>query len=271
MKTEAGASEQIIPPHSSALYDLLYYINTPVGICTAAAATASFYINGIPANIPCILFIFCSTAFVYNLERLKPTAADKINSPERFYWIEENKGTVIKINISLLAACLYLLFANFSRPVIGSAFALLFLSLCYNSRIKKLPAMKNIMVASIWTITVAIFPIIWEQTSLRALNIQYSLICFGCAFINTIIFDIRDFSGDKQYGVKSIPVLIGKQNSRLLCFIVGLSTALISIYSELTILALIPALYAALIVLNESRLKYLLADLILALPLLILL
>ena len=89
--------------------------------------------------------------------------------------------------------------------------------------------MKNIMVATIWAITVSILPIIWVSESIPEFNADYALICFGCAFINTIIFDMRDSVGDKEAGIKGIPVMLKPKLCYLVCLFTGIAITIISI------------------------------------------
>ena len=271
MKIKAEVSERIQTTHSSALLDLFSYTNIPVGLCTTSAAAAAFHINEREINLSCLIFIFFSTIFIYNLERLKPSPADKSNSPERSSWIRDNKNTLTNINLVLIIACLYLLFSSYSAALLTTAATLLGLSLCYSGKLKNIPAMKNIMVASIWTVTVSIFPIIWISESIPKFNTNYAFICFGCAFINTIMFDMRDVTGDKESGIKSIPVILKPKPCYLICLITGIAVTILSINTSMAILCMIPLFYAILLIKEESRLKYLLADLILALPLLLIL
>lgn len=270
MKTKAEVAETPNSTHYSALCDLFYYTNLQVGICTSSAAAAAYYINNVKQNLSCLCFIFCSTIFIYNLERLNPSSADKLNCPKRNSWINDNKNLLVNTNILLISICIYLLIISFSLTLLITSCFLLLASLCYNSKLKKIPAMKNIMVSTIWAVTVSILPLIWANESLHKINISYTLICLGCAFINTIIFDMRDFTGDLESGVKSIPVILSKGLCYVLCLLIGLSIALLSIYNDMAILVLIPTVFAVLIKVDESRLKYLLADIILATPLLIL-
>lgn len=268
MKIKAEVSENVNSTHSSALYDLFYFSNITVGLCTSSAAAAAYHINNKELNLACLCFIFCSTIYIYNLERLKPSQADKLNSPERFFWVYTNKSTLKNANTILLLVSFSLLISCFSIYLFLSAIILLVLSLSYNCKLKKIPAMKNLMVAGIWTFTVSIFPIIWINGNLSSFNCNYSLICFGCALINTIIFDIRDFSGDLKFGIKSIPVIFSIKLSYLLCYLIGVIISIFSVYNDMAILILIPAAYGFLVISEESKLKYLLADIVLALTLL---
>ena len=274
MKSKAEVSEPVNTTHSSALsfsglVDLFYFSNITVGLCTAAAAAAAFYIHGLTVNLSALLFIFCSTIFIYNLERLHSSPADNLNFPERSFWICQNKSFLTKVNLILISVCFYLLITHFSTVLLSTAFALLISCLCYNSKLRNIPAMKNIMVAVIWAATASIFPLLWIKGLQFNINVNFTLICFGCALMNTILFDLRDAKGDKLYGIKSIPVIFSKKLCFLLYIGIGLAVIILSISANLEALSLIPGIYLFLFFSEETRLKYIIADLTLAIPVLL--
>lgn len=271
MKSKTEVSEQINNTHSSVLSfsglaETLFYSNLPVGFCTASAAAMSFKINNSSVSIPAILFIFCSTVFIYNLERIYSSPADTLNSPQRSLWIQENRALLSNLNIILISICTVLLAIRSSTAVFGAAFFLLLSCICYKSRLKRIPAMKNLMVAGIWTVTVSIFPLMWADLSLNSMNIHYACLCFGCALMNTVLFDIRDLTGDKACGIKSIPVILSRKACRLFLIILGAAIIGFSVYFNHSVMGLIPLIYLLLFLSEESKVKYLIADLSLALP-----
>ena len=268
MKIKAEVSEKSNLTHSSALFiklfaDFIHYSNFPVAFCTASAAAGSFYLNNIPTNFNCLLFIFCSTAFIYNLDRLRPSKSDKLNSPDRTQWIKKNTTLLKSSTVAHFLICLYILIQQAQFYTYLSAGVLLSLCLLYKTKLQTVPAMKNFLVASVWTVTVSILPSIWLKSSI---NINFVLFCFLAALINTIIFDERDAEGDRLNKVKSIPLILSKKNCSRLVWVLAALTIILSISSQMPILALIPISYLSIYNWKESQKKCLMADLVLALP-----
>ena len=268
MKIKAEVSEKSNLTHSSPLFiklftDFINYSNFPVALCTASAALGSFYLNNIQANFKCLLFIFCSTAFIYNLDRLKPSKSDQVNLPKRTEWIKCNIVLLKSATAAHFLICLYILIQQAQLYTYISTGILLSLCLLYKTKLQTLPAIKNLLVASVWTVTVSILPSIWFNSSV---NMTFVFFCFLAALINTIIFDERDSEGDKLNEVKSIPLILSKNACSRLVLSLAVITIFLSLSSKIPILALIPLSYLSIYNWKESQKKYLMADLVLAIP-----
>ena len=270
MKIKAEVSENSQLTHPSAfslpqISNLIIYSNIVVGFCTASAAAAPFLINKVDLSPSCLLFIFCSTVFIYNMDRIKSADEDSVNSPQRIHWVLKNISFLKSINSILLATSLILLLSNRQISTFLIAATLLVLCFLYNGKLKKLPAMKNLLVALVWATTVSILPCFWIGSEI---NFQYSILAFSIAFVNTIIFDLRDIEGDSQQGIQSIPVILNIDKSKTLLKLLCLGILLITIYWQMFFVSLIPVSYLFLVNWKESKFKYLSADLVLALPVL---
>lgn len=267
VKAEAGehsgfthSSANLLKPYS----DFLIYCNFPVALCTSSAAAGAYYFSGAPLNFSCLLFIFCATAFIYNLDHLNPSKSDRINSPERSKWITKNTSLLKSSICFYFVICAIVLAFNPQSKIYLTAFSLLALCTLYKGKLRKLPAMKNFTVAVVWTITVAALPCIWLNA---APYTPFFGFCFLTALINTVIFDIRDLYGDQLEGVKSIPALCGEKNSSKTIYILCALTFIYSFTFLPTALTAVPLLLAIIHKWENSKLKYLMADLILAWPL----
>lgn len=62
-----------------------------------------------------------------------------------------------------------------------------------------------------------------------------SFFAFLTTLIREIVKDIEDVDGDSAYGVKSIPILLGLRKSRILLFVLIISTTLTLSYSQYTL------------------------------------
>ena len=271
MKAKAEVSEKKDFTRSSAVsfksfLDFIIYSNIAVAFCTASAAAGAFYFSNSPVNLTCLLFIFSATSFVYNLDRLKPGKSDAVNSPERTEWISQNTFFIKSSLYFHFSACLICLGLNGQINTLLLSGILLCFCFLYRGALKRLPFMKNFTVASVWAASVSALPCLWQNTEV---NLVFLAFCFLVALINTIIFDLRDLKGDLLEEIKSIPILSSPKTCTTILYSLCLITIIFSYSYVSSILAFIPAAYVLIYNLEDSQIKYLTADLVLALPLLL--
>ena len=223
-------------------------------------------------SLPCLIFIFCSTVFVYNIDRMSISKADRINNPDRCSWIQNHSQLTGQINFIFLTASGWFLLNDFSILKLTAALSLLLVCFMYKYQLKKFPLLKNLTVAAVWSFTVSILPLLWANQSFNTTSIHFFIFCFLIALANTIIFDLRDLKGDKADNVKSLPVVTGVRAANTIfyvtlgsCLVLGLT---LKIFWPLSI---IPASLLIISFGKDNRFKYLLADLALSLPLIFLL
>jgi 4-hydroxybenzoate polyprenyltransferase len=108
-----------------------------------------------------------------------------------------------------------------------SAFLLWF----YSNQLKRLPFVGNLIIGILTGLSVLVVGVYFDRY--ENLLFIYALFAFYMTLIREIIKDIEDFSGDKQFGGKTLPIWLGIRKSKNIVF------ALISIfYINLTILSL---------------------------------
>ena len=115
--------------------------------------------------------------------------------------------------VSILIGCIASLFIN-NMSLIFLYFLIIPLLFLYPLYLKKIPLLGNIVVAFLIS-SVFIFS---ECVVLKSYTILIipSLLIFGLSLIREIIKDIHDYEGDKQYGVSTLCVLLGRANTILI-------------------------------------------------------
>jgi 4-hydroxybenzoate polyprenyltransferase len=109
----------------------------------------------------------------------------------------------------------------------------------YTPILKKIPLVKNITCASI--ISFAIF-FAGLSTNNKPLLYIASIYIFLGSLMNELLLDIRDYDGDKQNKIYTIPVIFGKQNTLKICYnilrfnILLNSSILLSFYNIFTMI-----------------------------------
>jgi len=115
--------------------------------------------------------------------------------------------------VSILIGCIASLFIN-NLSLIFLYFLIIPLLFLYPLYLKKIPLLGNIVVAFLIS-SVFIFSECVVLKSYTILTIP-SLLIFGLSLIREIIKDIHDYEGDKQYGVSTLCVLLGRTNTILI-------------------------------------------------------
>ncbi len=113
----------------------------------------------------------------------------------------------------------------------------------YSTHFKKLPAIGNIVV-SIFCAGVAGIILFAEKDAYALMspeNSRNTFIAFGLyalfAFLTTlyreIIKDLEDKEGDAERGCKTLPIVLGEKNTKLIAFFIGISLVALMLYIAL--------------------------------------
>ena len=159
-----------------------------------------------------ILCVCLTMAFGNVLNDILDLESDYISHPQRP--LPLNNITVI--NAKKIA--IILLFIIFIVSFFLNIYALMFLIFIiipmligYNFFLKGVPLVGNIVVSLLLSFVFIFTEIVFLQEI--QITIIPSLLVFGLSFIREFIKDIHDYDGDKKYGVKTLPVIIGQSQS----------------------------------------------------------
>ncbi len=173
------------------------------------------------------ILTFLITFGIYGLNKLTDFEEDMINSPERARTIKKIE-TIFKFSVIIsfiLSLILGFLDNILTLPVL---FFPLFLGILYSvklsknfPRLKDITGIKNITIALSWAVVSALLPVIYASHREFVLIILVFYFFFLKSYINSIIFDVRDIEGDRISGVKTIPVSLGREKTKLLLLILN--------------------------------------------------
>lgn len=174
------------------------------------------------------------TTFAYQLNRLSDLREDETNDPEDARTAQEHRRSILIVVVfcAVAATLLALRSANAAGLVIVAI--LLVLGFVYSvpvigseskRRVKDLFVGKNLAPALGLALTVCLYP------ALNAgfpLNLQL-VACFAAlltgGMLVEIICDVRDREGDRNAGVRSLPVVLGLSRTRTIVNIVNTASA----------------------------------------------
>jgi 4-hydroxybenzoate polyprenyltransferase len=188
---------------------------------------------------------------------------DKINSPNRpLVTGAISKKEAILYSTILLGICEILNIRFLPRNLQNIVHSSILFILFYTPFLKKLLFVKNISCATIVGFSLIFSGIasnnipIFNNPNREILLTAFSII-FSGSFVNEIILDIRDIKGDSSQGIRTIPVIYGKDNSLLISYLIWYYTIFFNFiyltYSRNIIISglLLRILYPQLIAVND--------------------
>lgn len=197
-----------------------------VGVSAFFATYIMFILLGITPSVYICLTPSLMAFSVYSLNKLTDLKEDSINTPDRLNFLKGRKYLIISYSILAYLLSIYLAFLDKPSSAAIVLFPLIANAL-YGSRVlpglprlKDIPVMKNIVVASCCAVTTTFLPAAHMMDASLAIAIAFCFM-FGKAFINTLLYDVRDIKGDGEKGVKTIPVLVGKKRTVYLLLIMN--------------------------------------------------
>lgn len=175
-----------------------------------------------------IIFVsaFFLTFTVYNLDRLDGSKEDKINDSQKLSLYKGKKKTWTLILSTSLTLCFLLIIETnaslllvYLVPFISSI--LYGKSVLFFPRLKNVPVVKNVVLVSTWTLIATAIPSYSSniQDTLHLLIISYFL--FIKLLVNSILFDLRDIQGDSAAGVRTLPVILGRETTHRLLLLLN--------------------------------------------------
>lgn len=207
----------------------LIYGNFFISLCTVALTCETYLLSNIPVDFNYLLFVFFSTLFIYNVQRvLFATKFYVSDHSERHRWILNHKKQLIILTVFSLTSILFISFFIPSENlillmgtgIIASAYFLPFVNL------RRIPGVKALLVAAVWTAVTVYFPIRFSSvsagfTSITAGHRNFILLIterFLFLLALCIAFNIRDIQFDKNSGVNTLPVIYGIEKAKLIAY-----------------------------------------------------
>ncbi|NYT01097.1 MAG: UbiA family prenyltransferase [Methanocellales archaeon] len=175
-----------------------------------------------------LIAAFALTFAIYNFDRTIKQKEDLINDPERTRLFAGNRKIWIIIGTFSFIASMALALRE-GLNIFLTMFSIISVYVGYGigfpliPRLKDIPGVKNLVLVSSWTIVPTILPNLSESGVLEKKGILLSIMIFYFIFIkilvNSILYDVRDIKGDSATGVRTLPVVLGVKNVRMILLI----------------------------------------------------
>jgi 4-hydroxybenzoate polyprenyltransferase len=198
-----------------------------LSVSSLHVASAGFFVT---LAVYCLLdespsILICSAVFfmtlsLYSLNKLTDIKEDAINMPERLNFLRGRRNLIIAYSVaSYLLSILLTIIDNPSSVIV--VFIPLIANTLYGSkllpilpRLKDIPVVKNLVVSFSLAAATTLLPAghIMGEISTVALVFYFILVK---VFVNTVLYDMRDMYGDKENGIRTMPVILGRRKTTL--------------------------------------------------------
>ena len=206
------------------------------------------YLSGIEPSVYFMVVSFLYFFSMYNINHIADKDSVRINEPDRIEFYEKNRDILLKIGVT--ASLVSLALSAFSG---FTSFLLMLISICLGiaysvkifpsyisrhikyQRLKDIPASKDVFVALAWATVCVLVPASAKVWGGINFSIMASFVfVFLISYIRSVLFDIRDIQGDRFVGRETIPILIGKEKTKIfLLAISGLAAIGLFIFSRI--------------------------------------
>ena len=217
------------------LYSSIYLALGGVGLSIVATIAL-----GVSHNILAYLITFLMIYAMYNMNRYTDMDEDIHNHPKRQHF--SNKNDIALKYSSILAVIISLLLGYIiNQQTLLLIFLPMLLAILYSFkfipqrngkfiRLKDVPLVKNILISFCWTIITVGIVVSVHLIEISKTIFAICFIVFTRLFINTVLFDMRDISGDKKNSVYTLPVLWGVWKTRIFLYSILCGLMLSTVY-----------------------------------------
>ncbi|MFZ5501541.1 MAG: UbiA family prenyltransferase, partial [Candidatus Micrarchaeota archaeon] len=198
--------------------NILLHSDIYFAIVAIGTGLAAYAIYGLPLSDPIPLFIISALALnVCSTNRQIDEDTDDVNVPERTLFLREHGTKIFYLSVAVLALALLLAFAR--SPWAGTAALLTFIAGHFYShpfprvgRLREFFVIKNMTVGLMWALMALVTPLYFGMADPLVLAPLFLLFFMRMTF-QTGLIDLRDVEGDAKAGVKTVPILLGKEKT----------------------------------------------------------
>lgn len=193
-----------------------------VVLCATTATWAWGQLTSSRLAIGHLLVVSFMMLFIYEWNRLFDTREDRINSTRQAVFTKRKKYNLTLISICALVISIFLAIFLSNIPSLSILIIVATLGFLYSTplsgkatRLKNIPILKNLTSATGWALLTVIYPAVDISNSISVDQVIAAVLMFLTVWCVELIWDIRDWKGDKSANIRTIPVLRGLRESRI--------------------------------------------------------
>ena len=217
-----------------------------IGIGAASFSYASAVLLGINPRIKfcAIATLFLFSMYVLNYFANKEAAA--LSEPSRAKLYEKYQGVFMVLGIvaAILSTILAftvnidVFFCILFASLFGIAYRVSIVPKKFTSIIRyrslaQIPGSKEMFISIAWAVSTGLIPFLGSpESSLSSLPVVLAF-TFSMVFTRTVLLDVRDVQGDRIIGKETIPIAIGKNNTKAILVVMLLLLTVLLILSPI--------------------------------------
>ena len=219
---------------------------TYVGLGAASLTYACTVLLGIQ---PRLSFSLIAALFIFSMQVLNHFAnkeAVALNEPARAKFYERKQHLFVGLGAAGAVASFILGFI-LSKSIFFCIFLASLFGIFYRLEIipkslskiiryrslEQIPGSKEIFYSIAWAVSTALIPFLqYKKSFIPSLAVAIAF-AFSIAFIRAVVLDIRDIQGDRILGKETIPIAIGKEQTKTILIIITASVAVLLFVSSL--------------------------------------
>jgi len=207
-----------------ATLDFILYSNIFIGICAVALTfTNQLTIEGDIQFDESCWFVLFATIFTYSYLKFHNSESTIPSTSHRYWALKYNQLAKNILLLSLLIAVCFFFQLKMKTEImvaVLAAFTALygFIDIPFTNPKRKLRdfgLLKTFFVAVVWSVTTAIVPL--ENSFVEPYMLVFLLMRrFLFVLALTMVFEIKDMKNDEGYGLKTLPLIFGVSNTKLI-------------------------------------------------------
>jgi 4-hydroxy-3-methylbut-2-enyl diphosphate reductase len=217
-----------------------------IGIGAASFSYSSSVLLGINPRIKfcAIATLFLFSMYVLNYFSNKEAAALSELSRAKLY--EKHQGVFMVLGIvaaiisSVLAFTVNIeaFFCVFFASLFGIAYRISIIPKKFSRIVRyrslaQIPGSKEMFISIAWAVSTGLIPFLGSPaSSLSSLPVVLAF-TFSMVFIRTVLLDVRDVQGDRIIGKETIPIAIGKNNTKAILVVMSILLTILLIISPM--------------------------------------
>ena len=230
---------------------------TALGAPALVLSTSIIINSGI--NIPLLIISYLIPLIIYSYDYMSDLDKDHETNSDRYKHLQKKKKyyPIILVFYVLLLIVLLIIFTNFKLIIFIILMMLggVFYATAFKGLTKKIPIFKNIYTVLTWSMGGTFFVPLHYSLAFSFPILIVFIFIYMKGMINAIFFDLKDHLTDSKEGLKTLPVIIGKDKAIKLLHLLNIAAffpLIIGVY-----LKIIPIFTISLIVFYFYSLYYL--------------
>lgn len=203
-------------------------------LCSPCFLVVTSFLLNIQIDMPILFIAYLIPLIVYSYDYYSDIEKDILDNSERAIYLKKKAKSypyILAFYIIMLGSLL-VIFSN--SYLIIFILLLIAVGILYNIALKnitkKIPLFKNIYTALTWALGSSFFPVLYFSIPIHPAIIIAFLTIFLRCLNNILFFDLKDIKNDKKENLKTLPVIMGKNNSINFLYILNVVSFIPLIY-----------------------------------------